>query len=296
MSESSVICFHEVNGRSGRPRPRLQSKKLRCLKGFHLSPQLLRHHGRDWPSSALTILQETRTEISFATTLIVILILLSFAVHVNGSKSISLVFLFLNIKLIYPHSKHMDKHDRPYKCNDPDCAKLPGFTYSGGLLRHQREVHRMHTQGKKLMCPYSDCNRSSGKGFTRQENLKEHIRRLHRSEDIPFTLNNTTLPPLSRTSTSTLIIAGISAPATAPAAANDPRVLPPISLPMHHPSKRKRNSATSSAYVSEDETAPEVRALRDEVSYLRRELEYKGTQIDELQREMRELRRLLQHP
>ncbi|DAA74711.1 TPA_exp: hypothetical protein A8136_3027 [Trichophyton benhamiae CBS 112371] len=193
-------------------------------------------------------------------------------------------------------NKHMDKHDRPYKCNDPDCAKLPGFTYSGGLLRHQREVHRMHTQGKKLMCPYSDCNRSSGKGFTRQENLKEHIRRLHRSEDIPLTLNNTTLPPLSRTSTSTIIIAGISAPATAPAAANDPRVLPPISLPMHHPSKRKRNSATSSAYVSEDETAPEVRALRDEVSYLRRELEYKGTQIDELQREMRELRRLLQHP
>ncbi|KAF3482558.1 uncharacterized protein GIQ15_05317 [Arthroderma uncinatum] len=192
-------------------------------------------------------------------------------------------------------NKHMDKHDRPYKCNDPDCAKLPGFTYSGGLLRHQREVHRMHTQGKKLMCPYSDCNRSSGKGFTRQENLKEHIRRLHRSEDLPVEINNTNLPPLSRTSTSTIIIAGITAPVATPSAVSDPRVLPPISLPVHNPpSKRKRSSISSSVYVSEDEAAPEVRVLRDEVSHLRRELEYKGSQIDELKREMSELRRLIQ--
>ncbi|EEQ34253.1 conserved hypothetical protein [Microsporum canis CBS 113480] len=181
-------------------------------------------------------------------------------------------------------NKHMDKHDRPYKCNDPDCAKLPGFTYSGGLLRHQREVHRMHTQGKKLMCPYSDCNRSSGKGFTRQENLKEHIRRLHRSEDLPLALNNTTLPPLSRTSSSTIIIAGISAPVTIPSVVNDPRVLPPISLPVHHPPKRKRTSATSSVYVSEEEERLEVRALRDEcLIYARARIQ--RLPIDELKRE-----------
>jgi hypothetical protein len=41
-------------------------------------------------------------------------------------------------------SKHMDKHDRPYKCPADGCEKLPGFTYSGGLLRHQREVHNLH--------------------------------------------------------------------------------------------------------------------------------------------------------
>ncbi|KAK2839247.1 hypothetical protein FQN49_006332 [Arthroderma sp. PD_2] len=144
------------------------------------------------------------------------------------------------------------------------------------------------------MCPYPDCNRSSGKGFTRQENLKEHIRRLHRSEDLPVEINNANLPPLSRTSTSTIIIAGISAPAAASSAVNDSRVLPPISLPVHHaPSKRKRSSISSSMYVSEDEGGPEVRELRDEVSHLRRELEYKGSQIDELKREMSELRRLI---
>lgn len=78
----------------------------------------------------------------------------------------------------------MDKHDRPYKCYEPGCDKIQGFTYSGGLLRHQREVHKKNTDAKKpLMCPYADCNRSTGNGFTRQENLKEHLRRRHMHAD-----------------------------------------------------------------------------------------------------------------
>jgi hypothetical protein len=75
----------------------------------------------------------------------------------------------------------MDKHDRPYKCLVPGCEKLQGFTYSGGLLRHEREVHKMHGGTKKsLFCPFHDCKRSSGAGFTRKENLAEHVRRVHR--------------------------------------------------------------------------------------------------------------------
>lgn len=75
----------------------------------------------------------------------------------------------------------MDKHDRPYKCNVKGCEKLQGFTYSGGLLRHEREVHKMHGgTNKSLFCPFHDCKRSSGAGFTRKENLAEHIRRVHR--------------------------------------------------------------------------------------------------------------------
>ncbi|KAJ5291674.1 hypothetical protein N7478_000925 [Penicillium angulare] len=81
-------------------------------------------------------------------------------------------------------NKHMDKHDRPYKCFEPGCDKIQGFTYSGGLLRHQREVHKKNTDAKKpLMCPYTDCNRSTGSGFTRQENLREHLRRRHMHTD-----------------------------------------------------------------------------------------------------------------
>ncbi|RDL39201.1 uncharacterized protein BP5553_03541 [Venustampulla echinocandica] len=77
-------------------------------------------------------------------------------------------------------SKHMDKHDRPYKCPAEGCEKLPGFTYSGGLLRHQREVHNLHGGPRKqLNCPHPNCKRHSGKGFSRQENLNEHLRRVH---------------------------------------------------------------------------------------------------------------------
>ena len=78
----------------------------------------------------------------------------------------------------------MDKHDRPYRCQHQSCAKLQGFTYSGGLLRHEREVHGKHGGPKAaLMCPVADCKRHSGKGFTRKENLNEHLRRVHPGTD-----------------------------------------------------------------------------------------------------------------
>lgn len=35
----------------------------------------------------------------------------------------------------------MDKHGRPYNFNESTCDQNPGFTYSGGLLAHEREVH-----------------------------------------------------------------------------------------------------------------------------------------------------------
>jgi hypothetical protein len=47
-------------------------------------------------------------------------------------------------------------------------------------MRHEREVHGMHGGPKNTVnCPYANCKRHKGKGFSRQENLNEHIRRLH---------------------------------------------------------------------------------------------------------------------
>ncbi|KAJ5449676.1 uncharacterized protein N7458_006125 [Penicillium daleae] len=81
-------------------------------------------------------------------------------------------------------NKHMDKHERPYKCDVPGCNKVQGFTYYGGLLRHEREVHKKDASARApIFCPYEDCNRSSGNGFTRQENLREHLRRRHLHTD-----------------------------------------------------------------------------------------------------------------
>lgn len=82
-------------------------------------------------------------------------------------------------------NKHMDKHDRPYKCAAEGCEKLPGFTYSGGLLRHEREVHGKHGGPKNsLNCPHVNCKRHTGKGFSRLENLNEHLRRVHTQNGI----------------------------------------------------------------------------------------------------------------
>ncbi|KAL2038185.1 hypothetical protein N7G274_009133 [Stereocaulon virgatum] len=93
-------------------------------------------------------------------------------------------------------SKHMDKHNRPYVCEEPGCEKINGFTYSGGLSRHQREVHRQHGGPKaSCHCPHKDCKRSTGVGFSRKENLLEHLRRVHRdagteqTEELEIPLN-----------------------------------------------------------------------------------------------------------
>lgn len=77
-------------------------------------------------------------------------------------------------------ANHHNRHSRPYVCLEPACVNLLGFTYSGGLLRHQREVHKAFGGPKAmLMCPYPYCKRNTGKGFTRKENLNEHVRRCH---------------------------------------------------------------------------------------------------------------------
>ncbi|KAK6003394.1 hypothetical protein QM012_009165 [Aureobasidium pullulans] len=79
----------------------------------------------------------------------------------------------------------MDKHERPYKCDKPQCAKLLGFTYLGGLLRHEREVHGMHGGPKEqLFCPIKHCKRHTDHGFTRRENLQEYLRRVHKLRDV----------------------------------------------------------------------------------------------------------------
>ncbi|KAI1125173.1 hypothetical protein F5Y10DRAFT_14122 [Nemania abortiva] len=81
-------------------------------------------------------------------------------------------------------SKHMDKHERPYKCQAEGCENIPGFTYSGGLLRHEREVHRKHGGPKNpLFCPHKGCKRHKNSSFARLENLNEHLRRCHTSSE-----------------------------------------------------------------------------------------------------------------
>jgi hypothetical protein len=160
----------------------------------------------------------------------------------------------------------MDKHDRPYKCMEPGCDKIQGFTYSGGLLRHQREVHKKNVNAKKpLMCPYPDCNRSTGNGFTRQENLKEHLRRRHMHTE------NGHAPDL--------------------AIVPSPDLDGATSL---QPVKRKRESLeddpTAIAFPDDEDNVVD---LRGELKRLRREVQEKDLRLQELERVVNGLQSLI---
>ncbi|KAJ5561678.1 hypothetical protein N7461_000439 [Penicillium sp. DV-2018c] len=160
-------------------------------------------------------------------------------------------------------NKHMDKHDRPYKCYEPNCDKIQGFTYSGGLLRHQREVHKKNTDATKpLMCPYSDCNRSTGNGFTRQENLREHLRRrhMHNDEAPPMVDMNWDRPDLEG-------VEGVRAP----------------SLPLTG-MKRRLSSPPIADLQGLSGTDENAVNLHHEVKRLRREVEEKDRRLEELER------------
>jgi hypothetical protein len=147
-------------------------------------------------------------------------------------------------------NKHMDKHERPYRCPADGCENLPGFTYSGGLLRHEREVHGKHGGPKKTVnCPHPNCKRHTGKGFSRQENLNEHLRRVHTNIEA-------TSPP---------------------AEANSPDDNESEKSAM----KRKRRSST-------DHVSSELTELRDEITRLKEENEKLRTQMEQQTAEMQQ--------
>ncbi|KAF2873583.1 hypothetical protein BDV95DRAFT_489802 [Massariosphaeria phaeospora] len=168
-------------------------------------------------------------------------------------------------------SKHMDKHDRPYKCNVKGCEKLQGFTYSGGLLRHEREVHKLHGGTKKsLYCPHPDCKRSSGSGFTRKENLAEHVRRVHRRTSTSSDLGNLVIPGSNTqddTNTTDVRVASDSP---------YQRMADMHEEDSQYPLKRKRSNAGLSD--TGDDTD-----LRAEVKRLRKECEEKDIRLQQLE-------------
>lgn len=151
----------------------------------------------------------------------------------------------------------MDKHDRPYKCLEPGCDKMQGFTYSGGLLRHQREVHKTNKSiSGELYCHYPNCNRSTSQPFTRQENLKEHIRRRHVTER-------------------TVVSPGFPSAVVTPATLARP--------PPGHPRKRKRTSSTDfDDELQFREESSDEEAASEQVKRLKRTIVQQDMRIQEL--------------
>ena len=176
------------------------------------------------------------------------------------------------------YSKHMDKHTRPYICREPGCEKIRGFTYSGGLLRHEREVHRQHGGPKApRFCPFPNCKRSTGQGFSRKENLNEHLRRVHRDADVAE--DDATISP---------------------------KQIQPPTLPSSHSAgqslnrKRKRPSAAEEEDDDDDDndaqraSGESVPALKETIKTLRMEISARDTQIHQLQEVIKRSTRALQ--
>jgi seryl-tRNA synthetase len=117
------------------------------------------------------------------------------------------------------------------------------------------------------MCPYGDCNRSTGNGFTRQENLKEHLRRRHMHTE------NGTSPELP--------------PTQAAEVESKVTILP------HNPVvKRKLDSTEAITVAIQDEDGHDM-DLRNELKRLRLEVEQKDRRLEELERVVDGLRQAI---
>ncbi|PMD36381.1 hypothetical protein L207DRAFT_106579 [Hyaloscypha variabilis F] len=75
-------------------------------------------------------------------------------------------------------NRHKKYHLKPYRCLEPFCsARGIGFSLNKDLVRHQSQ----HT-GQRFYCPNRSCNYAVGggeNGFSRQDNLKRHIKTRH---------------------------------------------------------------------------------------------------------------------
>ncbi|KIW76962.1 hypothetical protein Z517_09406 [Fonsecaea pedrosoi CBS 271.37] len=71
--------------------------------------------------------------------------------------------------------KHMDKHERPYKCTFEGCTNRDGFSKPCALMRHHEHLHLRKVQ---WFCIFEDCDRHE-RGFFRSDHARKHEERVH---------------------------------------------------------------------------------------------------------------------
>lgn len=81
--------------------------------------------------------------------------------------------------------KHNARHSRVYRCVEEGCPRSSiGFATINDLYRHEKSVHGKHV-GKSRMykCFAPGCAKAS-KLWPRLDNFKQHLIRMHPTEDI----------------------------------------------------------------------------------------------------------------
>jgi hypothetical protein len=129
----------------------------------------------------------------------------------------------------------------------------------------------MHGGTKKsLFCPFNDCKRSSGAGFTRKENLAEHIRRVHRRTSMSADMHGLIIRRES--------IIERSSPAESRPASESPYVRAMEYRESSEPALKRKHSAFSDHYEDRGEGD-----LRAEIKRLRYENEEKDSRLRQLE-------------
>ena len=109
------------------------------------------------------------------------------------------------------------------------------------------------------MCPHQDCKRSTGTGFSRKENLQEHLRRVHRGVGQVAADKGVTGRTLANQQVS-------------------------INEPLTSSSRVKRRRLKDE---DEDEVANEMEDLRAEIKRLKKEAEKKDRRLNALEGQMK---------
>jgi hypothetical protein len=104
----------------------------------------------------------------------------------------SFISVFLQVWLTFLDRKHKARHERPWKCPDPDCKKhMCGFSTRNDLDRHLKSVHKMVTPNTKTTmyrCPFGQC-KDIQKDWPRKDNFIQHLKRVHHLSE-PIDVNH----------------------------------------------------------------------------------------------------------
>lgn len=73
--------------------------------------------------------------------------------------------------------KHKLRHEKPFKCDVPDCSWETGFPTANDLVRHKSSKHDV-TSGKHYICAAPHCSKKS-KFWPRADNFRQHVKKLH---------------------------------------------------------------------------------------------------------------------
>ncbi|KAI5838471.1 hypothetical protein DFP73DRAFT_264711 [Morchella snyderi] len=86
-----------------------------------------------------------------------------------------------HIIIMSPNRKGKAMYKKKVECGFPKCQAV--FRNARGFYRHYRTVHIRATD-QKIDCTIDGCRRTGEEGFTRKDNLIQHMRSVH-GEEIP---------------------------------------------------------------------------------------------------------------